>query len=331
MPHFNRRVLLQAFGTTATTSAFGLAATLASAQGRFPGKPITLVVPQPAGGDADAVCRTLQTRMQELLGQPVIIDNRSGAAGNIGTALGAKAAADGYTVTFVNQGTMALNPTLYPNTGYTVSQFEPVTQLASIDLIICANSTVAANTLKEFLALARKEPGKYTYGTAGNGSANHLAGEMLKAMAKVDVTHVPYRGGGPAIIGALGNETHLVLAFPLAALPHIKAGKLKALAVTGSKRSKALPDVPTVAESGVKGYEFSSWFGLAVPKGTPADTVARLNFAATGALRTPAIAEKLQAGMTEPIGSTPQDFGRLIAQESARWSKLIKQFNVQLD
>lgn len=330
MSRFNRRLLLQAFGATATTSVFGVAPGFASAL-RFPSKAITLIVPQPAGGDADAVCRALQTRMQELLGQPVIIDNRSGAAGNIGTALGAKAAADGYTVTFVNQGTMALNPYLYPNTGYTVSQFEPVTQLASIDLIICANSSVPASTLKEFLALARKEPGKYTYGTAGNGSANHLAGEMLKAMAKVDITHVPYRGGGPAIIGALGNETHLVVAFPLAALPHIKAGKLKALAVTGSKRSKALPDVPTVAESGVKGYEFSSWFGFAVPKGTPADAVARLNFAATGALKTPEIAEKLRAGMTEPIGSSPQDFGRLIAQESTRWSKLIKQFNVQID
>lgn len=330
MKNINRRLLLQSVGSTAAFS-FGLLPGFVLAQTRFPNKPITVIVPQPAGGDADAVCRLIQNRMQELLGQSIIIDNRGGAGGNIGTALGAKAAADGYTVTFVNQGTMALNPYMYPKTGYSIDQFEPVTQLASIDLVICANPTIPANSLKEFLELARKEPGKYTYGTAGNGSANHLAGEMLKSMAKVDITHVPYRGGGPAIIGALGNETSLVVAFPLAALPHIKAGKLKALAVTGSKRAQALPDVPTVAESGVKGYEFSSWFGFVVPKGSPADAVSRINFAAAGALATPAIAEKLLSGMTKPIGSSPQDFSRYIALENARWSKLIKQFNMKID
>ncbi|MFC5521575.1 tripartite tricarboxylate transporter substrate binding protein [Polaromonas jejuensis] len=331
MSPIDRRVLLKAMSGAALPALAGLLPLVAGAQGRYPTKLITLIVPQPAGGDADAVCRTLQTKMQELLGQPVIIDNRGGAAGNIGTALGAKAAPDGYTVTFVNQGTMALNPYLYPNPGFTVGQFEPVTQLASIDLVICANSTVPVNTLKELLELARKEPGRFTYGTAGNGSANHLAGEMLKAMAKLDLTHVPYRGGSPAIIGALGGETNLVVAFPLAALPHIKAGKLKALAVTGSKRSKALPNVPTVAESGVKGYEFASWFGLVVPKGTPQEAISRLNFAANGALKTPEISERLQSGMTEPVGSSQQDFARLIAQENARWSKLIKQFNMKID
>ena len=257
-----RRTLIQATAGACAPFGFYSTARTAFGQDRFPSRPVTLIVPQPAGGDADAVCRTLQNRMQEVLGQPLIIDNRAGAAGNIGTALGSKAAPDGYTVTFVNQGTMALNPSLYPNPGYRLENLTPVTWLTSIDLVICANPALPAANLREFLALARNEPGKYTYGTAGNGSANHLAGEMLKAMAKVDITHVPYKGGAPSMIGLLGGEISTAVAFPLAAMPHIRAGKLKALAVTGARRSAALPDVPTVAESGVTGYEFASWMGL---------------------------------------------------------------------
>ena len=329
MSPLSRRSILQTLGLAAVHS---LSLPVSSyAQDKYPSRPVTLVVPQPAGGDADVFCRTLQARMQEVLGQPVVIDNRAGAAGNIGTAAGAKAQPDGYTVTFVNQGTMALNPHLYPSTGYSVDQFEPVSHLASIDLLVCAHPSVPAKNLKEFLDLARKAPGRYNYGTAGNGSANHLAGEMLKAMAKVDLTHVPYKGGAPAINAALGGEIQCVVAFPLAALPHVQAGKLKALAVTGSRRAKALPDVPTVAESGVTGYEFSSWFGFAVPKKTPADIVQRLNAAATAALKVPQTAERLLAGMTQPVGSTPQAFAELIAQENARWARLIKQYNVRID
>jgi tripartite-type tricarboxylate transporter receptor subunit TctC len=324
----NRRQFLK---TAALAGGSSLFPHLALAQGKYPDRPITLIVPQPAGGDADAFCRSLQTKMQQVLGQPVVIDNRGGAAGNIGTALGAKAQPDGYTVTFVNQGTMALNPHLYPSTGYKLDQFEPVSYLASVDLLICAHPSVPANNLKEFLDLARKAPGRYNYGTAGNGSANHLAGEMLKSMAKVDLTHVPYKGGGPAITAALGGEIQSVVAFPLAAIPHVKAGKLKALAVTGSKRSKALPDVPTVAESGVTGYEFSSWFGFVVPKGTPADIVNRLNAAATAALKTPEVSERLLEGMTTPVGAGPKEFAQLIAKENARWGKLIPQYNVKID
>lgn len=327
MRHLSRRALLQA---GAAVFPLGMAGRGFS-QARFPGKPVTLIVPQPAGGDADVVCRSIQTKMQEVLGQSVVIDNRAGAGGNIGTALGAKAAPDGYTVTFVNQGTMALNPSLYPNPGYKVDNFAPVTWLTSIDLVIVAHPSVPASNLKEFLELAKKEPGKYTYGTAGNGSANHLAGEMLKSMAKVDITHVPYKGGAPAIVALLGGEISTVVAFPLAALPHVKAGKLKALAVTGKTRSKALPDVPTVAESGVGGYEFSSWMGLTVPKGTPDAAVQKIHAAASVALKEKDVAEKLSAGMTEPVGTGPKEFGELIQRESGRWSKLIKQYGMKID
>lgn len=327
MKHLSRRVLLKT-GTVALSSLVGLPA---FADYKFPTKVVTLLVPQPAGGDADAVCRHLQPKMQEILGQPVVIDNRGGAGGNIGTSQGARAAADGYTITFVNQGTMALNPALYPNPGYKVENFSPVTWLTSTDLVIVANPSVPANNLKEFLQLARKEPGKFTYGTAGNGSANHVAGEMLKSMAKVDFTHVPYKGGGPAIIAVRGGEIDLVVAFPMAALPHIKTGKLKALAVTGKHRSKALPDVPTVAESGVEGYEFNSWFGLTVPKGTPDAVIQRIHEAASEALKDKTVAERLSASLTEPVGAGPKEFGDLIAREGQRWSKLIKQLGMKID
>jgi tripartite-type tricarboxylate transporter receptor subunit TctC len=206
-----------------------------------------------------------------------------------------------------------------------------VTWLTSIDLVIVAHPSVPANNLKEFLELAKKEPGKFTYGTAGNGSANHLAGEMLKSMAKVDITHVPYKGGAPAIVALLGGEISTVVAFPLAALPHVKAGKLKALAVTGKKRSKALPDVPTVADSGVSGYEFSSWMGLTVPKGTPDAAIQKIHAAASAALKEKDVAEKLSAGMTEPVGAGPKEFGELIQREGDRWSKLIKQYGMKID
>lgn len=327
MSPISRRVLLQA---GIASLPLGIAPRSFS-QDKFPGKPITLVIPQPAGGDADVVCRSLQTKMQEVLGQPVIIDNRAGAGGNIGTAFGAKAAPDGYTVTFVNQGTMALNPNLYPNTGYKVDSLTPVTWLTSIDLVIVAHPSVPAKNLKEFLELARKEPGRYTYGTAGNGSANHLAGEMLKAMSRVDITHVPYKGGAPAIVALLGGEISAVVAFPLAALPHVKAGKLKALAVTGKQRSKALPDVPTVAESGVSGYEFVSWMGLAVPKGTPDAAIQKIHAAASAALGDKEVAAKLASSMTEPVGAGPQEFGALIRREGERWAKLIKQYRMKID
>ncbi len=290
-----------------------------------------LLVPQPAGGGADVFCRTLQPQMQEFLGQPVVVDNKGGAAGNIGTALGARAPADGYTVTFVNQGTMTINPHLYPNPGYAVDQFIPVSLMASVDLVICANPMVKANNLRELLDMARKAPGRLNYSSAGNGSANHLAGELLKSLAGVSITHIPYRGGGPATTAVLGGEVELSVAFPQAVVPMIKAGKLKALAVTGAQRSSALPDVPTVAESGVKGYEFSSWFGFALPKGTPDAIVARVREAALHALKTPANVEKLQVTMTRPIGSGQKEFADLITRESAQFGKLIKQMGIKLD
>lgn len=298
----------------------------------YPTKPVTLLVPQPAGGGADALCRALQGKLQEALGQPVIIDNRGGAAGSIGTAAGLAAKPDGYTVTFVNLSTMALNPYLYAKTGYQVSDMQPVIWLTSVaNLIVVNPNKVSAKTLKEFIALAKQNPGKFTYATAGNGSGNHLGGEMLKRMAGIDLVHVPYKGGAPAINAVLGGEVDAAVADPLAALPHIKAGTLRALAVTSAKRSTALPDIPTVAESGVAGYEASSWAGIVVHKSTPPAVVEKLFQAFSQALKAPDVASRLASQLYEPVGAGPKEFATLIASENERWSKLIKQLNVRLD
>lgn len=301
------------------------------AAGQYPEKAISLIVPQPVGGDADAVCRLLQPLWQKALGQSVIVDNRAGAAGNIGTAAGSRAPSDGYTLTFVNQGTMTINPFLYKDPGYHVADLAPVSLMTSIDLIICAHPSVPAANLAQFLALARKQPGGFTYGTAGNGSANHLAGEMLKSMAGVDLVHVPYRGGGPAMIGVLGGEISMVVAFPLAALPHIRSGKLKALAITGSQRNPALPDVPTVAESGVPGYEFTSWMGLVAPKGTPVDRIETVADATRQAMGDPSVRQRLNDAMTTPVAGGPQALREIINKDSEKMSALISKFQLKID
>lgn len=331
MNFLSRRDILRIAGGATTTLMLGGVATRALAQGAYPSKPVTLVVPQPVGGDADAVCRLLQPRMGEVLGQSLIIDNRGGAGGNIGVAFGAKAAPDGYTITFVNQGILAFNPYIYRNIGFDPAELAPITWMTNTDLVFCVNPSVPANSLREFIDLARKSPGKYTYGTAGTGSANHIASKMMESMADISLIHVPYRGGGPAIVDALGGQIDSVMAFPLGALPHIRTGKLKALAVTGAKRSSALPDVPTVAEAGVTGYEFSSWFGLVAPKGTPREAIERVNQATIDALRVPETIERLRQGMTEPIGKGPREFAELIAAEQARWSSLIQKYGIKAE
>ncbi|MBX3641783.1 MAG: tripartite tricarboxylate transporter substrate binding protein [Rubrivivax sp.] len=327
-PIDRRQVLKALLGTTSVLAAPGLL----HAQDRYPNKLVTLVVPQPAGGGADALCRSLQGELQKALGQSVIIDNKGGAAGNIGTAAGLAAPADGYTVTFVNLSTMALNPHLYAKTGYSVADMQPVILLTSVANIIAVNpDKVPSKTLPEFLELVRKNPGKYTYATAGNGSGNHLGGEMLKSMAKIDLLHVPYKGGGPALTALLGGEVDAAVADPLATLPHIKSGKLRALAVTSAKRASALPDVPTVAESGVPGYEAASWAGIVVPKATPAPVVDALYKAFDKALKAPEVSSRLSSQLYEPVGMGPKEFARFAAAENEKWGKLIKQLNVKLD
>lgn len=322
----SRRNALKAVAASLLTPATGVL----RAEDAYPNRPIVLLVPQPPGGDADRVCRTLQPHLQFFLRQPVVIENRSGASGLIGTALGAKAAADGHTVTFVNQSTMAINPHMFPNPGYSIEQFIPVTHLASVDLVICANPSLNVNDLQGLMSLVRNPFHRpINYGSAGNGSANHMAGELLKHSADLRMTHIPFRGGLPAILAAISGEIDIVVAFPIAVLQFLNNGKLKALAVTGAKRSTALPDVPTVAESGLVGYEFSSWFGFAVPKNTPDHIVSKLHNASVFALEKSVSAEKTIAEVIHPVGDGQKNFSKLIANESHKFKLLIEKMEIK--
>lgn len=326
---FPRRQFLQL--SAAALAVSSVPRTVLAQIGDFPRKPVVLVVPQPPGGDADAVCRLLTAKMAEVLGQPVIIDNRAGAAGSIGAAYGAKAAADGYTITFVNQGMMVFNPTLYPKLGYAVEDFTPVSLLSATDLVLCASKQSGIETLQQLIERAREKPGLVSYGSAGNGSANHIATKALEMAAGIELTHVPYRGGAPAIVDALAGQIDAVMAFPMGALPHIRAGKLTPLATTGAIRSKGLPDVPTVAEFGLTDYAFSSWFGLVAPKGTPDAIVQAIHQAASAALQVPTTITTLQASLTEPVGGDAKALAAIIAQESVLWPPRIKQWSIGID
>ena len=303
---------------------------IAHGQTVYPAKPIRFLVPQPPGGGADLLVRSIQSRMQELLGQPVIVDNKPGAAGSIGTAEGARSAPDGYTVIFVNLSTMAVNPYVYASTGYKVADLEPITNMASVTQLFCVKNDLPVKTMAEFIALAKSRPGM-TYGTAGNGSENHLMGELLKSMAGIDLTHVPYKGGGPAVIAAMGGEIDAIMADPLSILNHVRSGKVRALAVTSASRVASLPEVPTMAESGVAGYEATGWRAAVVPRGTPKDVIAKIHAAITGALKDPSISAKLSDQLYTPVGNSPEDFGRFIVSEDAKWSALIKKINLKLD
>ncbi len=297
----------------AALPALALAPDLLRAQSAYPSKPIRFLVPQAPGGGADALVRSLQPKMQEALGQTLVIDNKPGAGGNIGTTEGARAQPDGYTLVFVNLSTMAVNPYLYARPGYKVADFDPVTNMAATTNLICVNPSLPVKTMAEFIALARAKPGTLTYATAGNGSENHLMGELLKSMAGIDLPHVPYKGGGPAVIATLGGEVSAIVADPLSAISHVKSGKLRALAVTSAKRAKALPDVPTIAESGVPGYEATGWRALAVPKGTPKDIIMKIH------------------ALYEPVGNSPEEFAAFIQAENDKWGKLVKKIGLKID
>jgi tripartite-type tricarboxylate transporter receptor subunit TctC len=330
VPNQRRRTLMQGILAAPLAGIASMSPRLAMAESAFPSKPITFIVPQAAGGGADLLCRTVQGKAQGLLGQPIVIDNRPGAAGNIGTVLGARAAPDGYTMTFVNLSTMALNPHLYSRPGYSVSDFDPLVWMASVANILVVNPNVAAKNLQEFIALAKSRPGKLAYSSAGNGSGNHLGGEMLKSLARIDLVHVPYKGGAPAVVAVLGGEVDACIADPLAALPHIKSGKLRALAVTSAKRASALPDVPAMAEA-VPGYEATSWAGAVVPKGTPAAVSQKLSLALLAGLKDSENANKLRSQLYEPTAAGGAEFAVLIRKENDKWSKLIQQLGMRID
>ena len=314
-----RAVLL--FGVViAVAFAFPL---LALAQ-EYPSRPIRFIVPYPPGGGTDVVARILQEALAAELGQPVIIDNRGGAAGNLGTDIAAKAPPDGYTVLFT-LSSHTINPKLYDKLPFDVERdFVPISVVALIPQILVAHPLVPANTVRELIALAKANPGKLNYASVGTGSPGHIAGELFKLKTGVDIVHVPYKGGGPAVVDTIGGQVQLLFVSMPAAWQYVKAGKLKAIAVTSAKRSIAAPDVPTVAESGIPDYVVDSWYGALVPAKTSPSVVTRLNAAFAKVLDNPRIKERLLAQGAEAAPSTPADFDRRIKEELVKWEMVIR-------
>jgi len=301
-----------------------LAATASYSQG-YPGKPIRLIVPWPPTGTVDILGRTLGQKLSESLGQSVLVDNRAGANGMIGSEAAAKSPPDGYTLVVDNITGHAINATLQAKMPFdSMRDFTHVSLLASVpDGVVSLPSLPAAN-IRELIALAKAQPGKLTYASFGIGSSAHLAGELFKIMAGVDMLHIPYKGGQPAIADLLAGQVSIYIPVLPSVVQLTKAGRLRLLAVTGAKRSSAMPDVPTVAESGLPGFEASNWFGLMVPVATPSEIVARLNAEAVKALQTPDVREKLAALGFEIQSSTPQEFATLLKSETEKWAKVIK-------
>ncbi len=306
---------------------------LAQAPGAdYPGKPVRVVVTFPPGGSSDAVVRILMPRLLEKLGQPWVVDNRPGAGGNVGLAIVAKAPPDGYTLGVGAAGGLAANVSLYPQMPFDpVKDFRPITLLASSPFVLVANPGISAKTLPELIAQAKAAPGKFSIGHGGNGTAMHLSSQLFAQLAGLQFVEVPYRGSGPATLDALAGQVPLAMVDLVAALPHIKAGKLLALGVTGAQRQPTLPEVPTMAEGGVPGYESTGWFGLVAPAGTPASIIARLNAEVVAALSDPEIARAMRAQGVEPVPTKPEEFERFIKSETQKWAKVIKTSGTKLE
>jgi tripartite-type tricarboxylate transporter receptor subunit TctC len=296
----------------------------ASAQA-WPAKPLRIIVPFPPAGGADIVVRQMAPRLSDRFGQQVVVENRPGAGGNIGAELIAKAAPDGYTVGVLTTAVLAFNPSLDVKLAYDpVKDFRPVTLLANIPYFFVANPSVPANSMRDVIALAKGSPGKFAYGHSGNGTLAHLSGELLKMMTGVDIVAVPYKGGAPAAMDVVGGQLAFGIVELPAAQPQIRAGKLKALGVTTARRIAAAPDVPTISESGVPGFDTLGWFGVVAPAGTPVEVVSRWNAEIVGALNVPETRDRLAAMGAEPAPSSIADFDAFIKSEIVKWARVVR-------
>ncbi|MDF3887361.1 tripartite tricarboxylate transporter substrate binding protein [Cupriavidus basilensis] len=313
-------------------AAFALTGTSGQAHAqppRYPAKPIRLVVPFSSGSATDILARIVSTRLGESGSYQMIVENRPGAGGTLGAALVAKAAPDGYTVILVSVG-HAINATLYPKLPYdTVKDFAPVTLVATVPNVLVVNSASTLGSVKDVVAAARAKPGTMNFDSAGSGSSTHLSGELFKTEAGIDIAHIPYKGTGEALTDVMAGRVDLMFAPTVSAMPFVRQGKLRALAVTTPKRVASLPDIPTVAESGLPGYAFESWFGVLAPAGTPKEIVAALNGEIGKALASPAVRERLLVQGAEPRASTPQEFEQYIKAEIAKLAPVVRQSGVQ--
>ena len=307
------------------------AAATASAQS-YPVKQIRFVVPFPPGGPADILSRTIGQSLSETWAQQVVIDNRAGAGGNIGAEIVAKAPPDGYTMLMGFVGTHAINSSLYRTLPFdAVKDFEPVALVAVVTIILVVHPSVPVKTVKELIALAKGKPGELSFGSPGNGTPQHLAGELFNTMTSVKMVHVPYKGAVPALTDLLGGRLSMIFSSMPPALPHVQSGKLRALGVTSATRSPAAPDVPTIAQSGLKGYEVINWYGVLVPAKTPKEIVGKLNGEVVRIMNLPAVKERLAAQGAETFTSTPEKFADMIRTETEKWAKVVKFSGAQLD
>jgi len=318
-----------------TAIPLALAAALAAAPAQaqtYPTKPVKLLVPFAPGGTSEVVARLVAAEMSKGLGQQMIVENKAGGAGNIAMQEAARAEPDGYTLILGHFGTLAVNPYLFAKLPYDVDKdFAPISLLAKVPNIFVVNSNVPAKNLKEFVALAKAQPGKLTYGSAGNGSAGHLAFEYLKLVAGIDVVHVPYKGTGPQITDLIGGRTDASSAGTPPLLPHIKSGKVRAIAVGTPQPLPSLPGVGTVAEQGYKGFESTQWYGLMAPAKTPQPVIKRLADEAAKATKAPAVKERFAADDAVAFGSTPAEFAAFIKAEQARWSEVVRKAKLKAD
>jgi tripartite-type tricarboxylate transporter receptor subunit TctC len=313
--------------------ALGLGLAGASAQPiAYPSKPIRIVVTFPPGGSSDSAARLVAPRLAERLGQPVLVENRPGAGGGIGLEAVAKAPADGHTIVLASAGGLTANPSLYPKLNYDpVRDFAPITLFGTSPFVLIGSDKLAASSVKDVIALAKARPGQLSYASGGNGTAMHLSGELLKSMTGSFIVHIPYRGSAPAVAAVASGETQLAIADIASAQGLAKSGRVKLLGVMGRQRSSLAPELPTLAESGVPGFESSGWFALLAPAGTPASVVARLNAEVTAVLRLPDVRQQFAVAGLEPLTSSSEELARLIKSETDKWAGVIKSSGAKID
>ena len=318
---------------SATLALIASSAVFSEAQAQpYPSKPIRFVVPYPAGGPLDTVARLLAQKVSQSVKQPVVVDNKPGAGGNIGADTVAKSAPDGYTILMGAVATHAINPSLYAKVPYDpVRDFAPVTQVASTPNVLVVHPSIPAATVTEFIAYARAHPGKLNFGSGSAGSAGHLAGELFKTLAGVDMAHVPYKGAAPAMQDLIGGQIQLMFDNLASSLTQVRAGKVKALAVTTARRTALAPELPTIAESGLPGFDISTWFGIFAPAGTPREALDRLHAEFTHALASPDVRERMLNLGAEPVGNKPEEFAAYIRAEAEKYARLVKASGARVD
>ena len=329
--HEPRRMLL---GSLAAATILAAAVTAPSARAddaAFPSRPIKIIVGYAPGGTTDIVARVIAPRMTELLGQPVIVENRPGAGGNLGAELVARAAPDGYTLQMGTAGNMTVNPSIYANLKFDpVRDFEPISLVAAVSNMMVVNPSVPAKTVEEFIAWAKQRPNQVFFASSGIGNTPHMTGELFNLTTGLSLVHVPYKGSGPALTELIGGQSaHVMFDNMPSAIGHVRSGALRGLATTGAKRSPAAPDLPTLQEAGLKDFDVRGWFGLFAPAGTPAPIISKLHAAVIATLEDPAIRKSLDSQGAEVVGNTPAEFGRLVQAEGKRWAEVVKAAKIE--